>query len=596
MKKDKKRNMDGAKDFKRSLKRLLVYMRPYKKSILFVFFLSFLSATFSIVGPKLLGRATNKLFEGLISKVSGGSIDFKTIGTILLILFFLYLISAIFSIIQGLVMSNIAEKITYDLRKSIKEKMNKLPLSYFDTKMHGDLLSKVTNDVDTIGTTLNQSLSSIITSITTVIGITIMMISISIQMTLLSFIVIPISVILIGLVVFKSQKYFNNNQKFLGELSGHVEEVYTQDNIVKAFNGEKKAIDKFDEIDDRLYESSYKSQFLSGMMGPIMTFVGNIGYVLVSIAGGYYAIKSKISVGDILSFVQYVRSFNHPIVEMAQITNVLQSTAAAAERIFEFLDEVEETKTEDIIDIDSDTIEGNVEFKNVRFGYSKERIIINNFSEKINKGQKIAIVGPTGAGKTTIVKLLMRFYEINGGEILIDSKNIKNIKRNKLRKLIGMVLQDTWVFNGTILENIRYGNLSATDEEIKNAIKLANLEHFIATLPQGYDTVINEESSNLSSGEKQLITIARAILADPKILILDEATSSVDTKTELQIQSSLNSLMKNRTSFIIAHRLSTIKNADLILVMDKGDIVEQGTHQELLSKNGFYTELYNSQF
>jgi ATP-binding cassette subfamily B protein len=533
----------------------------------------------------------------LISKVSGSTgIDFEYIGYILLLLVGLYLISTIFSIIQGFVMSGVAQKVSYNLRKSISEKMNKLPLSYFDKKTHGDVLSRVTNDVDTIGQTLNQSLSQIVTSITTIIGVIVMMLTISFTMTIITVLIVPFSGLLISFIVNKSQKYFSEYQELLGKMNGHVEEIYAGHNIVKAFNGEERAIEKFDNINEKLYNASWKSQFLSGMMMPVMTFIGNVGYVLVSILGGWFVIQGKIKVGDILAFVQYVRSFMHPVSEIAQVANVLQSTAAASERVFEFLEETEESKTEDVIDITAKDIKGNVEFRNVRFGYNEDRTIINNFCANIKKGQRIAIVGPTGAGKTTIVKLLMRFYELNGGAIYIDGKNIKNIKRSKLRKLIGMVLQDTWVFNGTIMENIRYGNLNATDEEVIEAAKLANVDHFVSTLPDGYNMVINEESSNISLGQKQLMTIARAILADPKILILDEATSSVDTRTEVHIQESMERLMQGRTSFIIAHRLSTIKNADLILVMNNGDIVEQGTHDELLKANGFYASLYKSQF
>ncbi len=493
-------------------------------------------------------------------------------------------------------MSGVAQKVSYNLRKSISEKMNKLPLSYFDKKTHGDVLSRVTNDVDTIGQTLNQSLSQIVTSITTIIGVIVMMLTISFTMTIITVLIVPFSGLLISFIVNKSQKYFSEYQELLGKMNGHVEEIYAGHNIVKAFNGEERAIEKFDNINEKLYNASWKSQFLSGMMMPVMTFIGNVGYVLVSILGGWFVIQGKIKVGDILAFVQYVRSFMHPVSEIAQVANVLQSTAAASERVFEFLEETEESKTEDVIDITAKDIKGNVEFRNVRFGYNEDRTIINNFCANIKKGQRIAIVGPTGAGKTTIVKLLMRFYELNGGAIYIDGKNIKNIKRSKLRKLIGMVLQDTWVFNGTIMENIRYGNLNATDEEVIEAAKLANVDHFVSTLPDGYNMVINEESSNISLGQKQLMTIARAILADPKILILDEATSSVDTRTEVHIQESMERLMQGRTSFIIAHRLSTIKNADLILVMNNGDIVEQGTHDELLKANGFYASLYKSQF
>ena len=587
-----------AKDFKGTVSKLLKYLKPYRISIITVLVFAIGSAAFSIIGPKILGKATTKLFEGLVSKVSGevgAAIDFTYIGNIIALLLVLYVISAVFSFIQGFIMSGVAQKVSYNLRKEIAEKINRMPLKYFDKMTHGEVLSRVTNDVDTVSNTLNQSLSQMLTSITTLIGVLIMMLSISVTMTIAAIVIIPISGILIALVVKKSQKYFKEQQNFLGHVNGHVEEVYSGHNIMKAFNGEDAAVEEFNKLNDTLYNSAWKSQFLSGMMMPIMTFIGNLGYVMVSILGGYLAVKKTIEVGDILSFVQYIRSFTQPIAQTAQIANVLQSTAAAAERVFEFLEEEEEI--EDIKNpVSINEIEGEVTFKDVHFGYNEDKIIINDFSSKIKPGQRVAIVGPTGAGKTTIVKLLMRFYELNSGEILLDNHNINDFKRSDLRKVFGMVLQDTWLFSGSIMENIRYGNLNATDEEVIEASKAAHVHHFVKTLPDGYNMELNEDASNVSQGQKQLLTIARAILADPKILILDEATSSVDTRTEVLIQKAMDNLMKNRTSFIIAHRLSTIKDADLILVMKDGDIVEQGTHNELLSKKGFYASLYNSQF
>ena len=569
-----------AKDFKGTVSKLLKYLKPYRISIITVLVFAIGSAAFSIIGPKILGKATTKLFEGLVSKVSGevgAAIDFTYIGNIIALLLVLYVISAVFSFIQGFIMSGVAQKVSYNLRKEIAEKINRMPLKYFDKMTHGEVLSRVTNDVDTVSNTLNQSLSQMLTSITTLIGVLIMMLSISVTMTIASIVIIPISGILIALVVKKSQKYFKEQQTFLGHVNGHVEEVYSGHNIMKAFNGEDAAVEEFNKLNDTLYNSAWKSQFLSGMMMPIMTFIGNLGYVMVSILGGYLAVKKTIEVGDILSFVQYIRSFTQPIAQTAQIANVLQSTAAAAERVFEFLEEEEEI--EDIKNpVSINEIEGEVTFKDVHFGYNEDKIIINDFSSKIKPGQRVAIVGPTGAGKTTIVKLLMRFYELNSGEILLDNHNINDFKRSDLRKVFGMVLQDTWLFNGSIMENIRYGNLNATDEEVIEAAKAAHVHHFVKTLPDGYNMELNEDAINVSQGQKQLLTIARAILADPKILILDEATSSVDTRTEVLIQKAMDNLMKNRTSFIIAHRLSTIKDADLILVMKDGDIVEQGTH------------------
>lgn len=592
-----KMGQEKAKDFKGTMKKLMSYLSPYKLAILLVIVFAIGSSVFNIVGPKILGNATTKIFEGLVSKVSnsGGGIDFDAIFRTLTILASLYIISSIFSFVQTFITSDISQKVSYNLRKSISEKINKLPLNYYDKKTNGEVLSRVTNDIDAISQNLNQILSQMITSATTLIGVLIMMLSISVTMTLVSLIVIPLSLVMIMLVVRKSQKHFRAQQEYLGHTNGHIEEMYSGHNIMKAFNGEEKAIEEFDKLSDTLYNSAWKSQFLSGMMMPIMTFIGNLGYVIVAIMGGFLAIRNKIQVGDILAFIQYVRSFMQPIAQTAQIANVMQQTAAAAERVFEFLEE--EEVVEDVKNpISTEGIEGAVEFDHVRFGYNEDKIIINDFSINIKPGQKVAIVGPTGAGKTTIVKLLMRFYELNGGKILIDGHDYRDFTRNDLRKIFGMVLQDTWLFNGSIMENIRYGRLDASDEEVIEAAKLAHAHHFIKTLADGYNMEINEEADNISQGQKQLLTIARAILSDPKILILDEATSSVDTRTEVFIQQAMENLMEGRTSFIIAHRLSTIKNADVILVMKDGDIVEQGTHEELLKSKGFYSELYNSQF
>lgn len=588
---------ERAKDFKGSMKKLMEYLSDYKISIIIVLIFAAASATFNIIGPKILGRATTKIFEGVMSKITGtgDGIDFKAVGNILLFSLALYLVSALLAYIQGWIMSGVSMKMSYRLRKDISQKINRMPLKYFDGTNHGEILSRITNDVDTVSHTLNQSLTQIITSITTVVGVIIMMLSISWQMTLLAFGIIPMSMLLIMIVVGKSQKYFRQHQEYLGHVNGHVEEMYGAHTIVKAFNGEEKSIDQFQKLNDRLYEAAWKSQFLSGMMPPIMNFVGNIGYVAVSILGGWLAVKGTITVGDIQAFIQYVRSFIHPIAQITNISNVLQQTAAAAERVFEFLEEEEEIpETENPVKLKN--VEGRVEFRNVKFGYNPDKLVIKNFNATIEPGQKVAIVGHTGAGKTTIVKLLMRFYDVNEGAILIDGHDIRDFTRKDLRSMFGMVLQDTWLYNASIMDNIRYGRLDATDEEVINAAKAAHVDSFVHTLPGGYDMVINEEATNISQGQKQLITIARVILADPKILILDEATSSVDTRTEIQIKKAMDNLMKNRTSFIIAHRLSTIRDADLILVMDEGDIVEQGTHRELLAKGGFYAELYNSQF
>lgn len=592
------RAVEKAKDFKGTMKKLGVYLKPYSLSIAIVILFAIGSAAFSIVGPKILGKATTKLFEGIMEKISGvpnASIDFGYIGNIAIILVALYLVSALFGFIQSFIMAGVAQKVSYNLRKQISEKMDTLPLKYFDTRTNGEVLSRITNDVDTVSQTLNQSLSQIITSVVTLIGVLIMMFSISWIMTLATFIILPVSMILISLVVKKSQKYFKSQQEYLGHLNGQVEEVYGGHNIMKAFNREEASAKEFNELNDTLYKSAWKSQFLSGMMMPIMSFVGNLGYVLVTILGGWLTVKSIITVGDIQAFIQYVRSFNQPIAQMAQVANIMQSTAAAAERVFEFLDEEDEVK-DPVNSVDTSNIEGEVEFEDVHFGYNPDKIIINDFSVDVKPGQKVAIVGPTGAGKTTIVKLLMRFYDINSGSIKIDGHDIRDFKRADLRNLFGMVLQDTWLFNGTIMENLRYGRLDATDAEVKEAAKVAHVDHFVKTLPDGYNMVLNEEASNISQGQKQLLTIARAFLKDPKLLILDEATSSVDTRTELLIQKAMEKLMEGRTSFIIAHRLSTIRDADLILVMKDGDIVEQGNHEELLKKGGFYSSLYNSQF
>lgn len=592
------RGTEKAKDFKGTMKNLFNYLKPYRISIFIVVIFAIGSSAFSIVGPKVLGKATTEIFEGLIRKVSNqgnAGVDFNYIGKVLLILLGLYVISALFSFVQSFIVSGISQKVSYKLRKEISEKINRMPLKYFDKRTHGEVLSRITNDIDTLSQNLNQIMTQIITAVTTVIGVLIMMLSISWQMTIASLLILPISMIIIGFIVKNSQSHFKSQQKYLGHVNGQVEETYGGHNIVKAFNREDAAIAEFNELNDKLYESAWKSQFLSGMMMPMMTFIGNLGYVLVSILGGYFTIKKTIQVGDILSFIQYVRSFNQPIAQTAQVANIMQSMAAAAERAFEFLDEEEEIQVSDH-PVSVENIKGDVSFDHVNFGYSEDKIIINDFTTNIKAGQKVAIVGPTGAGKTTVVKLLMRFYDVNKGAILIDGKNINDFNRADLRSLFGMVLQDTWLFNGSIMENIRYSKLNATDEEVIEASKAAHVHHFVKTLPAGYSMELNEEASNVSQGQKQLLTIARAILADPKILILDEATSSVDTRTEVLIQKAMENLMEGRTSFIIAHRLSTIKDADLILVMKDGDIIEQGSHEELLKADGFYASLYNSQF
>ena len=588
---------DTARDFRGTMVKLIRYLGAYRRAIIIVMFVAFASTIFTIFGPLIMGRATTKLFEGVIGMVTGTGtgIDFEYIGNILLITLGLYLLSALFSFIQGWVMSDISMDITYKFRKDIAEKLNRMPLKYFDRTSQGEVLSRITNDVDTVSQTLNQSLSQIITSVTTVIGVFIMMLLISWQMTLVALLVIPLSMLVVAVVIRQSQKYFAQQQEYLGHVNGHVEEMFGGHLVMKAFNGEEESIRKFSGLNDTLYSSAWKSQFLSGLMMPIMRFVGNIGYVAVSIMGGWLAVRGAITVGNIQAFIQYVQSFTQPIMQIANISNILQQTAAAAERVFEFLEEEEEiAETEEPVEVES--VEGHIEFERVRFGYNPETVVIKDFSADIRPGQKVAIVGPTGAGKTTIVKLLMRFYDVNEGAIKVDSHNIQDFARQDLRRRFAMVLQDTWLYNGTIMENIRYGREDATDAEVIEAAKAAHVDHFIRTQSEGYDLVLNEETTNISQGQKQLLTIARAILADPDILILDEATSSVDTRTEVLIQKAMDTLMQGRTSFIIAHRLSTIRNADLILVMDEGDIVEKGTHEELLAKGGFYAELYNSQF
>ena len=587
--------IEKAKDFKGTLKKLIKYISEYKKSLIVVLIFAILSTVFSIIGPKILGNAITELSNGFIGKITNtGGINFDKIGIMLLGLLGLYLISALFTYIEGFIMTGISQKTTYKLRKEITEKVNKLPMSYFDKKTNGETLSLVTNDVDTLSQNMDQSVTQLITNVITVIGILIMMISIDPLMTLIALSIIPVSLILMGTIVGLSQKHFKNQQNYLADTNGIVEEMYSGHNIITSFNATEKMMKKFDEKNEKLYEASWKSGFLSGLMHPIMAFIGNLGYVLISIVGGYFAIKRRITIGNIQSFITYTKNFTQPISQIAQISNMLQAMMAAAERIFEFLEETEEIdETPEQIDIEK--LKGAVEFKNVKFGYD-ENIIIKNFNAKIKPGQKIAIVGPTGAGKTTIVKLLMRFYKLNDGEILIDGKNINKIDKKEFKNLFGMVLQDSWVFSGTIMDNIRYGKLDATDEEVKNAAISAYAHHFIKTLPDGYNMELNEDTNNISGGQKQLLTIARAILSNPKILILDEATSSVDTRTEVLIQKAMDELMKGRTSFVIAHRLSTIKNADLILVMKDGDIIETGNHEELMKQNGFYTNLYNSQF
>ena len=587
---------EKPKNFKVSIKKLIQYIAKYKIGIIVVMLFAACSTVFTVVGPKILGKATTTLTEGLMAKIQRtGSIDFGKIGSILLFVLGLYLLSAIFSFVQGWIMTGITQKVCYQLRKEISEKINRMPMKYFESRTYGEVLSRITNDVDTLGQGLNQSITTIITATATMIGVLIMMISISPLMTLIAIVILPISMALISLVTKKSQKFFRNQQEYLGHINGQVEEVYGGHLVIKAFNREKDTIEEFDRTNKILYDSAWKSQFLSGMMQPIMMFVGNLGYASVALTGGLLAIKNIITIGDIQAFIQYVKNFTQPIQQIAQVINMVQSMSAASERVFEFLEEEEENQ---IVanPADISKITGEVTFDHVHFGYDPEKIIINDFSAHVLPGQKIAIVGPTGAGKTTMVKLLMRFYDVNRGEIRLNDSNIKDFNRRELRDAFGMVLQDTWLFKGTIMENIRYGRLDATDEEVIAAAKAARADHFIKTLPGGYQMELNEDASNVSQGQKQLLTIARAILADNKILILDEATSSVDTRTEIEIQKAMDNLMRGRTSFVIAHRLSTIRDADLILVMKDGDIIEQGTHETLLAKNGFYAELYNSQF
>ena len=588
---------ERARDFKGTMVKLIEYLGAYKIAIVIVMLFAVGSTIFTIAGPKILGQATTTLFEGVMGQIagSGAGIDFDAIGRIILITLALYLASSLFGYVQGWIMSGIAMDITYRFRKDIAEKINRMPFKYFDSTTQGEVLSRITNDVDTVSQTLNQSLSQIVTSVVSVIGVLVMMLSISWQMTLVALLIIPISTGFIALIVRQSQKYFKQQQDYLGHVNGHVEEMFGGHLVMKAFNGEAKSIARFDGLNDVLYQAAWKSQFLTGLMMPIMSFIGNLGFVGIAILGGYLATRNAITVGDIQAFIQYVRSFTQPIRQIANISNILQQTAAAAERVFEFLDEEEEIpEVDDPVQVEQ--VMGQVTFQNVQFGYSPDKVVIKDFSADVKPGQKIALVGPTGAGKTTMVKLLMRFYDVNSGAILVDGHNVKEYRREDLRCMFGMVLQDTWLYNDTIMENIRYGRPDASDEEVIAAAKAAHVDHFVRTLPEGYNLVLNEEATNISQGQKQLLTIARAIVINPSMLILDEATSSVDTRTEVLIQEAMDKLMENRTSFIIAHRLSTIRNADWILVMDEGDIVEQGTHEALLERNGFYAELYNSQF
>ena len=587
---------EKAKDFKGSMAKLIRYMSKYKIRFVIMFVFAIAGTVFNIVGPKILGKATTELFNGLVAKIGGtGGIDFTKITQILLFALGLYVCSAIFSFIQGFIMTGISNDTTYSLRKDISKKINRLSLKYYESRTTGEILSRVTNDVDTLQNGLNQSVTQLITSVTTLIGVFIMMLSINVWMTLAALVILPVSMGIIGGVMGKSQGFFRSQQKYLGEVNGQIEEVYGGHNVVKVFNKEKDVVEEFEKVNKELYNSAWKSQFFSGIMMPIMQFIGNLGYVVVAILGGFMVIKNAIEVGDIQSFFQYIRNFTQPIQQIAQVTNMLQSAAAASERVFEFLEEDEEDQKAEH-PVSTDGLKGNVEFRHVQFGYDPEQVIIHDFSAKVKDGQKIAIVGPTGAGKTTMVKLLMRYYDVNKGSILIDGHDVRDFNRGELREMFGMVLQDTWLFSGTIMENIRYGRLDATDEEVIAAAKAAHVHKFIRQQPGGYQMVLNEETSNISQGQKQLLTIARAILADNRILILDEATSSVDTRTEIQIQKAMDALMEGRTSFVIAHRLSTIRDADLILVMKDGDIIEQGNHEELMKKGGFYADLYNSQF
>lgn len=594
----RRRGMSGekAKDFKDAMLRLLKYMERYKFRLILMVIFAIGGTVFNIIGPKILGKATTELYSGLISKINGGSgIDFDKIIKILFGVMCLYVVSSVLSFIQGFIMTGISNDVTYNLRKDISKKINKIPMKYFESRTHGEILSRITNDVDTLQTGINQSVTQLITSATTLIGVLVMMLSINVWMTLAALLILPVSMFIISKVMKHSQKYFQDQQKYLGEVNGQVEEIYSGHTVVKAFNKEDDVINEFEKTNEKLYSSAWRSQFFSGIMMPIMQFVGNLGYVMVALLGGFMVIKNKIEVGDVQAFFQYIRNFTQPIQQIAQVTNMLQSSAAASERVFEFLDvEEEDQMAEDPVSVNQ--IEGNVSFEHISFGYDPSKIIVHDFNADVKAGQKVAIVGPTGAGKTTMIKLLMRFYDVNSGEICIDGHNVKDFNRMELREMFGMVLQDTWLFHGTIMENIRYGRLDATDEEVIAAAKAAHAHHFIMSQPGGYQMELNEETSNISQGQKQLFTIARAILADNKIMILDEATSSVDTRTEERIQKAMDNLMKGRTSFVIAHRLSTIRDADLILVMKDGDIIEQGTHESLLAKNGFYANLYNSQF
>ncbi len=587
---------EKAKDFKGTIKKLLKYMRRYYGAIAFVILFAIASTVFNIVGPTILGNATTEIFNGLVKKVQGtGGIDFSKIRGILLTLLGLYLTSAAFSFLQGLIMTHVSNNTTYQMRKDISEKIHRMPMKYFESRTFGEVLSRITNDVDTLGQSLNQSMTQIITSVATIIGVFVMMIRISVPMTVAVVVILPVSFLMIGAIMKKSQPYFQAQQALLGEVNGQVEEIYSGHNIVKVFNKEKSVVEEFEKVNEKLYNSAWRSQFFSGAMMPLMQFVGNLGYVVVAILGGFLAIKNTIEVGQIQSFIQYVRNFTQPITQLAQVGNMMQTTAASAERVFEFLEDEEDDEVkENPVDVSS--LDGNVTFEHVSFGYNEKQRVINDFSVEVKEGQKIAIVGPTGAGKTTMIKLLMRFYDVSGGSIKIDGYDVRDFKRSDIRQMFGMVLQDTWLYNASVRDNIRYGKLDASEEEIQGAARAAFAHHFIETQPKGYDMIINEESNNISQGQKQLLTIARAILADPKILILDEATSSVDTRTEERIQKAMDNLMEGRTSFVIAHRLSTIKDADMILVMNHGDIVEQGNHEELLAKGGFYANLYNSQF
>ncbi len=587
---------EKPKDFKKSMGKMIRYIGSYKFAVLLVMIFAIGSTIFNVIGPKILGKATTEVFQGLAAKIAGtGSIDFTRIGRILLFLLGLYALSAFLGFLQSYLMSGITQKVTFRMRKELSEKINRMPLGYFESRTYGEVLSRVTNDVDTLGQSMNQCVTQLITSVTTIIGVLVMMLSISPLMTLIALLILPLSTFLVGNIIKHSQKFFQSQQEYLGKVNGQVEEMFSGHNIVAAFNREERAIREFNEVNDQLYNSAWKSQFLSGLMQPLMTFVGNLGYVAVAILGGFLASAGTIQVGDIQSFIQYVKQFTQPITQLAQVSNMFQSMAAAAERVFEFLEEEEEEQG-DSIPVAAEDLKGFVDFEHVRFGYQPDKIIINDFTAHVQPGQKVAIVGPTGAGKTTIIKLLMRFYDVNSGSICVDGHDVREFQRSPLREAFGMVLQDTWLFKGTIMENIRYGRLDATDEEVIAAAKAAHAHRFIQTLPGGYQMELNEEASNVSQGQKQLITIARAILADNRILILDEATSSVDTRTEQLIQSAMDNLMKGRTSFVIAHRLSTIRDADIILVMKDGDIIEQGNHEELLAKGGFYANLYNSQF